>query len=251
MLSTFQKRLLSATGIFILLIGLLFAAPKIGLYFGSGNSIINDSIEFTIKCFSDQEYKIILCTLPLPKSITKEEIEVYKTVLPDIEWIPLNQIPSQDSSPSDEQRAKTAKIVLLDTTSWEPRFEWDSLFHLIWRYGHPAMMIDFVRKNALAPRKHILHKLSPDLYCASSAELEQAFSTGLNHHDFGLNFHATFPMARCNCTVSRVGFDWDRKTAFVCVGCQSAPLAGAGFYYILKKDIGCWKILSSSCAWVS
>jgi hypothetical protein len=51
--------------------------------------------------------------------------------------------------------------------------------------------------------------------------------------------------------LSRVGFSKNGTQACVYAGLLEAPLAGAGYYFILAHSNGRWRITSSSMAWIS
>jgi len=50
---------------------------------------------------------------------------------------------------------------------------------------------------------------------------------------------------------SRVGFNRSLDQAVVYVGQMAGPLMGAGFYYLLEKEFGQWKLKEEIMVWIS
>ncbi len=51
--------------------------------------------------------------------------------------------------------------------------------------------------------------------------------------------------------LSRVGFDHTRTQAIVLVGFRSGPIGGDGYYALLTKESGIWKLRHLLHAWLS
>ena len=64
-------------------------------------------------------------------------------------------------------------------------------------------------------------------------------------------FYKKYPKAQGITSVSRVGFNKAKTRAIVYFGTQSYSLAGAGFWVILEKEPGGWKITSRQMIWIS
>lgn len=126
-------------------------------------------------------------------------------------------------------------LVVEDSTSWGSFMEGDSaLTAMMERIGEhllslrPETVLDFKSKNAT--RTYVENPKSIDERCVHSGTSA-----------------AVFPRM----DVSRVGFSSDGQQALVYVGCVSAPLAGAGAYYLLSRQHGAWVITASTMVWIS
>jgi hypothetical protein len=64
-------------------------------------------------------------------------------------------------------------------------------------------------------------------------------------------FYQQYPNSQGILTLSRVGFNSTRDKALVSIGNQRAWLAGAGYFVLMIKENGQWKIQSKSMDWVS
>ncbi len=64
-------------------------------------------------------------------------------------------------------------------------------------------------------------------------------------------FYARFPKAHGLTALSRVGFNRERTQALVYMGTMSHYLAGAGFFYLLEKERGSWKVKGQLMVWIS
>ena len=51
--------------------------------------------------------------------------------------------------------------------------------------------------------------------------------------------------------VSRVGFNSDTTQALVYVGRTDVPLAGGGYYHVLRRRYNKWKIIGIVMTWIS
>jgi hypothetical protein len=64
-------------------------------------------------------------------------------------------------------------------------------------------------------------------------------------------FYRRYPNAQGIMRLSRVGFSGDVTQAVVYVGNQSHYLAGAGYYYLLARENGAWRVVTSVMTWIS
>jgi hypothetical protein len=64
-------------------------------------------------------------------------------------------------------------------------------------------------------------------------------------------FYNRYPQAPGITSLSRVGFNAGFDQALVYIGTQSNWLAGAGYYILLKKADGVWRIDQQVTAWIS
>lgn len=64
-------------------------------------------------------------------------------------------------------------------------------------------------------------------------------------------FYQRYPNAQGVMRLSRVGFNAAMTQAVVYVGNQSHWLAGAGFYYLLTKENGTWRVTGEVMVWIS
>lgn len=64
-------------------------------------------------------------------------------------------------------------------------------------------------------------------------------------------FYTRYPNSPGITTVSRIGFNADFTQALVYIGTQSHWLAGAGYYVLLEKVDGAWKVNQQVMTWIS
>lgn len=64
-------------------------------------------------------------------------------------------------------------------------------------------------------------------------------------------FYTRYPNSPGITTISRIGFNADFTQALVYIGTQSHWLAGAGYYVLLVKVSGTWKIEQQVMVWIS
>jgi hypothetical protein len=110
-----------------------------------------------------------------------------------------------------------------------------------------AMVADFSTKNA---QEHPLtNSFQAKVPCVliSQQELEAIFR-GRGGWD---EFYKWYPKSQGEMTLSRVGFNAKRDRALVYVGNQSHWLAGAGYYALLEKENGVWRVRDKVLVWVS
>jgi len=82
----------------------------------------------------------------------------------------------------------------------------------------------------------------------SDAEFEQIFSINTSGWDV---FYTRYPDSPGLTTISRVGFNEDFTQALVYVGTMSYWLAGSGYYVLLEKSLGAWRVDQQVMAWIS
>jgi hypothetical protein len=124
--------------------------------------------------------------------------------------------------------------------------------------------IDYVLQNMHAvaqttvdsfrTRNEVVHPLLQDMDLGVSYIL---LSQDQRNQIFGQNqsgwevFYNNYPNTPGITTLSRVGFNATFDQALVYVGTQSNWLAGAGYYFLLKKTGGVWTIDQKVMTWVS
>jgi len=82
----------------------------------------------------------------------------------------------------------------------------------------------------------------------SEQERNEIFQTSGSGWD---EFYRRYPNSSGLTSISRVGFNPGHTQAFVYIGTQSHYLAGAGFYVLLVRENGTWKVTSQVMAWIS
>lgn len=82
----------------------------------------------------------------------------------------------------------------------------------------------------------------------TAAEMHSFFEPSAGGWDA---FYARYPESQGIMELSRVGFNAEMTQALVYVGNQSHWLAGAGFYYLLAKEGGTWKVVGQVMVWIS
>jgi hypothetical protein len=82
----------------------------------------------------------------------------------------------------------------------------------------------------------------------SQAEMNLIFSP---NRDGWQSFYNQYPDAPGITTLSRVGFNSTLDQALVYVGTMSHYLAGAGYYVLLVKESGVWKVDQQMMTWIS
>lgn len=60
-----------------------------------------------------------------------------------------------------------------------------------------------------------------------------------------------YPNSNGYIMLSRVGFNKSLDQAVIYVGNMLAPLSGAGYYYLMEKDNGEWKMMQQVMVWIS
>ncbi|MCS7010943.1 MAG: hypothetical protein N2049_04290 [Anaerolineales bacterium] len=103
-------------------------------------------------------------------------------------------------------------------------------------------------------RNDTTYPLRPDMQLGrpyvllTREEINQIF--GLNTSGWDV-FYTRYPNSPGLTRVSRVGFNSDYTQALVYIGTQSHWLAGAGYYVLLEKVEGQWKIIQEVMVWIS
>lgn len=82
----------------------------------------------------------------------------------------------------------------------------------------------------------------------TTAEMNQIFDINTSGWDV---FYTRYPNSPGITTVSRIGFNADFTQALVYTGTMSHWLAGAGYYLLLDKSSGDWKVVTKVMAWIS
>jgi len=112
----------------------------------------------------------------------------------------------------------------------------------------PETLADFQARNAQPqPLKDFLSIPIPTVLF-SEQERNEIFQSSGNGWD---EFYRRYPGAPGLSAISRAGLNKDRTQAFVYIGTQSHYLAGVGYYVLLVKENGTWKVSNQLMAWIS
>jgi hypothetical protein len=110
-----------------------------------------------------------------------------------------------------------------------------------------ATLNDFINKNKHSYLLSQNLNLRVDYSLISEGTRENIFQ---KENAWG-EFYNRYPGSQGITTLSRVGFNSIKTQALVYEGTQSDYLAGRGFYILLAKENGAWKIKKTVLAWVS
>jgi hypothetical protein len=146
--------------------------------------------------------------------------------------------------------ASVHRLVIRDHTGLEPSEDLDTRFEALQNNFPeltPEMVADFKAKNASPSALEPRFDLEVSYFLVSDEQLQQIFST----QDGWLEFYRQFVLSQGVLTLSRVAFNPHMDMAFVYVGNQSGWLAGAGYYLLMVKEKGAWKVLREEMAWIS
>ena len=109
------------------------------------------------------------------------------------------------------------------------------------------MVADFKAKNTSALPLETRFALPLSYILISDNQMQKIFTA----QDGWQEFYRQFPHSQGAMILSRVAFNSQMDMALGYVGNQSGWLAGAGYYFLMVKDQGAWKILREFMAWIS
>jgi hypothetical protein len=109
------------------------------------------------------------------------------------------------------------------------------------------MITKFKLKNQRSWALKPLFNLTTATFLLGEDEFQQIFM----EQDGWERFYNQFPSSQGIMTLSRVGFNAKMNKALVYVGNQSHGLAGGGFYLLLVKENGSWKVEAEDMVWIS
>lgn len=127
----------------------------------------------------------------------------------------------------------------------------------------PAQSLDYIKSGLPSASKETLNsfvdrnkestQLAPDMqldmeYVLLSHDERQNIFTQADGWD---TFYEKYPGSGGYTSLSRVGFNDTLDQAVVYAGNMAGPLMGAGFYYLLEKQGGEWRIIEQVMAWIS
>ena len=127
----------------------------------------------------------------------------------------------------------------------------------------PAQSLDYIKSGLPSASKETLNsfidrnqehtQLSPDMqldveYVLLSDDEQKSIFTQAEGWD---TFYEKYPGSGGYTSLSRVGFNDELDQAVVYAGNMAGPLMGAGFYYLLEKKDGEWRIIEQVMAWIS
>jgi hypothetical protein len=170
--------------------------------------------------------------------------------------------PSQDQIPLEQQAVYAAVLkklysassyVIMDTTATSLAGVGDTSSTLALMVKNmPAL--DPVTVESFSTRNDNAYPLRPDMNLGSSYTLlSQAARTKIfaPNQDGWLVFYENYPAAPGITSLSQVGFNTALDQALVYVGTMSHWLAGAGYYFLLKKGNGVWIVEQQVLTWIS
>jgi hypothetical protein len=127
----------------------------------------------------------------------------------------------------------------------------------------PQKTLDYVKSGLPGVSKETLNnyldrndkpsQLSPNMqlgveYVLLSADEQQAIFNQPGGWDA---FYKKYPNAGGYTALSRVGFNNSLDQALIYVANMGGPLMGAGYYYLLEKKDGEWRIIEQVMVWIS
>ncbi len=146
--------------------------------------------------------------------------------------------------------ASVHQVVIRDHTALEPSENLDTRFASLLKNIPeltPEMVAEFRSKNASQSPLEQRFNLGVDYVLVSDEQLHQIFAA----QDGWVEFNKQFVLSQGMMTLSRVAFNPHMDKALVYVGNQYAWLGGMGYYLLLVKEDGTWKILREDMAWIS
>ena len=115
-----------------------------------------------------------------------------------------------------------------------------------------AVVADFLRVIAaptvLQIPRHLVRK-ELRWVVADEASLSRIFDQSLGNA--WKQFYKEYPNSTGLTRISRVGLDDDSGQALFYLSVTPAGLGGAGFFILLRRHFGVWRVLASKVAWVS
>ena len=109
-----------------------------------------------------------------------------------------------------------------------------------------ALVDDFTARSRQVLTLEQRFDLRSKVVLLTQAEIQAIFKKG------GWDeFYRQYPNSHGTLVLSRVGFNASVDQALVYASSQSHPLAGAGFYYLMAKENGEWKIKQQLMVWIS
>lgn len=115
-----------------------------------------------------------------------------------------------------------------------------------------AVIDDFLRvlesRSALQIPRHLVHR-NVRLQMASEVELDRIFKAAGGQG--WINFHKAYPQAGGLVRLSRAGLDESSSQALFFMSISGGMMRGAGFYVLLHRHLGIWRVLATEQAWVS
>jgi hypothetical protein len=118
--------------------------------------------------------------------------------------------------------------------------------------------IDPTTLDSFRARNDRSYPLSPDMplpipyVLISPGEVTAIFAGGeVDGLDGWERFYQRYPTSGGIIDLSRVGFNAEMTQALVYYGAQSHWLDGGGFYFLLSKEGGTWKVVGQAMTWIS
>jgi hypothetical protein len=166
------------------------------------------------------------------QSVTEEEYVVYRALI-EARYIQNN----------------TQLIVIQDHTDVEIPDLNEGIENLI--QNLPGLTTEMITKFKLKNQRSWALKPLFNLTTATFLFGEDEFQQIFMEQDGWERFYNQFPSSQGIMTLSRVGFNAKMNKALVYVGNQSHGLAGGGFYLLLVKENGSWKVEAEDMVWIS
>ncbi|MNV33402.1 hypothetical protein D3C71_1247690 [compost metagenome] len=115
-----------------------------------------------------------------------------------------------------------------------------------------AVLNDFIRvlagRSALQIPRHLVHK-NIRLQMSSEAEIARIFKAD-DGQGWG-NFYKAYPEAGGLVRLSRAGLDEKSTQALFFISISGGMTRGAGFFVLMHRRLGMWRILATEQAWIS
>jgi hypothetical protein len=143
--------------------------------------------------------------------------------------------------------------VIMDTTATSPGGVGDTVATLD-QMQQNMRGLDPKTADSFRVRNETAHLLQSDMSLGSpyvllsQTQMNQLFSP---NRDGWQAFYEQYPNAPGITDLSRAGFNDTLDQALVYVGTMSHYLAGAGYYVLLKKVNGIWKVDQKEMTWIS
>jgi hypothetical protein len=109
-----------------------------------------------------------------------------------------------------------------------------------------SLMNDFTTQNRQLLALEQRFDLPVEVVLLTQEKIDAVFNDGSWDE-----FYRQYPNSQGILVLSRVGFNSTVDQALVYAGCQSHYLAGAGYYYLMVKEDGAWKIKNQLMVWIS
>ena len=108
---------------------------------------------------------------------------------------------------------------------------------------------DYAARNKQSLSFEKRFKLKADYQIVPYAEVQRLFSSRVLD-DAWKTFYSKYPESNGYLRLSRVGFNKAKDQALVSTGWMRGELAGEGYFVLLGKQDGSWKVLKRAATWM-